>query len=128
MSPQDLAVIHLTESDDETVCRTQQSIAREISAGRDVVVLCEGQRLLREERLMLARPAIAHGCSERAAETHGRLAIVNTGCLGEEKHLPSHVARAVQFFGSMDSALDWLRPTLENPFASTLHYFAMPAC
>lgn len=128
MSPQELAVIHLTESDYEAVCRTQQSIAREISAGRDVVVVCEGERLFREDRLMLARPAIAQGRGEQTADVPGRLAIVNTGCVGGEKHLPSHVSMAVQFFESMDTALDWLRPSAGNSFSSTLHYLALPAC
>ena len=127
MSPQDLAVIHLTDSDDETVCRTQQSIAREISAGRDVVVVCEGQHLMREERLMLARPAIANATVAFESET-GRVAIVNAGCENVEKHLPSHVSAAVQFFASVDCAMNWLRPASEHLMSSTWRYFTLPAC
>ncbi len=127
MSPENLAVIHLTHADDESVCRTQQSIAREISSGRDVVVVCDGQRLMREERLMLARPAIARS-QPHVDEASGRVAIVNSGCESTEKHLPSHVGAAVQFFASMDCAMKWLRPANESCISGTLCYFTLPAC
>ncbi len=127
MSPQDLSVIHLADSEDDTVCRTQQSIAREISAGRDVVVVCEGQRLMREERLMLARPAMASTHLACEFET-GRVAIVHAGCEHVEEHLPPHLSEAVQFFASLDGAMKWLRPASENLLSSTLRYFALPAC
>ena len=128
MSPQNLAVIHLTNADDETVCRTQQSIDREIAAGRDVVVVCEGQRLMREERLMLARPAMARLQAADHSGTSGRVAIVNTGCENGEEYLPSHVTASVKVFSSMDSAIGWLRPTTEISMSSTLRYFTLPAC
>lgn len=125
MSPEQLSVIHLCGADDDSVCRTQQAIDREIASGRDVVVMCEGQRLMREERLRLARPAIAR-YRLHDSKTSGRVAIVDRGCDAGEKYLPSHIGSAVQFFASMDSAITWLRRATESSLAETSYGFTLP--
>ena len=128
MSLDHVAVITLTESTDDAVQSTQKSIARELISGRDVVVVCDSRRLRREERLMLARPAIARSRFETCDDGCGKLAIVNVESCSVNQQLPAEISRCVQFFATLDSAMNWLRPIVAGPLSGTQHYFTLPTC
>lgn len=126
MSSENVVVINLTEAGEDVVQSTQKSIARELTSGRDVVVVCDSRRLMREERLMLARPAIARSRFAENADGCGRLAIVNVESCRVNQQLPAEISRCVQFFASLDSAMSWLRPNVNGPLSQTFRYFTLP--
>lgn len=102
MSNDAVSVVTLSAHDEAALLKAQESVAAELNSSRDVVILCECELLLREERLRLARPAMTN--------QQGRIAIVSHILTTEQDLLPSDIRNRVQFFRSMDTAMRWLRP------------------
>jgi hypothetical protein len=126
MTTDNVVVMTVSGAGEEASAATQESIFRELSAGRDVVVVCESHRMKRTERLLLTLPAIERLTADEPGPS-GRLAIVNEAGPVRET-LPAGVAHRVQFFASLEVALRWLRPQPVGPFGRTLRYITRPAC
>lgn len=97
-----VSVVDLFESGEEALVAAQLAVDEQLEAGRDVVVVCEREPLNREERLILARPAIVR--------RRQMLAIVHPDFFESANNLPQSILSVARCFDDMESAMSWLRP------------------
>ena len=97
-----VSVVDLYAAGEDALVEAQQSVNDQLEAGKDVVVFCDRGMPNREERLLLARPALAR--------RRGKLAIVHPDFSDSTNALPQSILSFVRCFDEMESAMNWLRP------------------
>jgi len=115
MNTSDLCVVHIPDMDEDALLSTQQQIVCELSAGRNVVAVCENNHVKRAEQLTLASAAIRGRM--------GRFAVVARNPQ-EFESLPQSVRQHFSVFSTQDEAVQWLQPE-SRLLTGTLIYFEL---
>lgn len=116
MSDCNISVLHFADRDDEAMLSTQQQVVQQLSAGRDVVLVCEEDVTRRMERMTLASLAFR--------SQQGRFAIVATNSEHFADMIPPVMAERLHVFSTQDDAISWLRPG-DVSMKETLRYFSL---
>jgi hypothetical protein len=109
-----VSVVHFADHDGDVLFSTQQQILRELSEGRDVVLVCEADVVRRAERMTFA-------CLALRSE-HGRFAIVARNADRFSERLPTAMVECLHVFSNQDEALRWLRPGVESMKETQLYF------